>query len=106
MVILDLQHHMYQSWIHPELQTKNRSRLYKKKGGQHLKKLNPWKILLHLEILGYIKILSYEGYIIKLEHGIFMLDPKINIKREKNLKYNLKQKPKEMISEKKLKIMQ
>ena len=72
-----------------------------------MKKLNPWKILLHLEILGYIKILSYEGYIIKLKHGICMLDTNEKRFSEENKAHiDLKQKPKEMISEKKLKITQ
>ena len=69
---------MYQVWIHPELQVKNRSRLYKKKIGHHSNKLNPWKILLHQYRLMYIKLLSYGSYIfIKLKRDICMLETNV-----------------------------
>ena len=35
---------------------------YKKKGKQHLNKLNPWKILQHQEILRYTELLSCGSY--------------------------------------------
>ena len=46
LVILDLYQHMYQVWIHPELQVNNSLGLYKNKGGQHLNKLKPCKIII------------------------------------------------------------
>ena len=45
LVILNLYNHMYQVLIHLEFQVNNMLRIYKKKGGQHLNNLNPWKPL-------------------------------------------------------------
>ena len=51
LVILDMYHHMYQVWIHPELQMNNIMGIYKNKGRKHFNKLKPWNISLHQEVL-------------------------------------------------------
>ena len=45
LVILDMYNNMHQVLINSELQVNKILRIYKKKGGQHLNKLKPWKIL-------------------------------------------------------------
>ena len=70
LVILDLHHHMYQVRIHTELQINNRSGLYKKKGGQHLNKLNTWKNIIASQEINVDEAYKLRGlYIIKLKHG-------------------------------------